>query len=94
MKKTFSVYELLRIVNERNLKSICSADIRQGWNSLLEEVLHKTGNYSGYGYLEQKDVPEGCRPGIAKTSLGQRYFPDETRRLYYIKPELVNARTK
>lgn len=66
-RKTFDIAELLYTVNSRNTGSTCSAEVRQGWNSLLESVLHGADLYSGYGYLEQKDLKGSAvnsRPGI------------------------------
>lgn len=63
-RKTVKVEDLVKLVNARNKKSTCSPDIRQGWNSMLEDVLHSTGNYQGYGYYTVEDLPEGQAPGV------------------------------
>ncbi len=71
-RKTFDIAELLHTVNRRNASSTCSPDVRQGWNSLLEGVLHSADLYNGYGYLEQKDLKGSAvnsRPGIEFVSL-------------------------
>ncbi len=71
-RKTFDIAELLYTVNSRNAGSTCSPDVRQGWNSLLETVLHGADLYNGYGYLEQKDLKGSAvnsRPGIEFVSL-------------------------
>jgi hypothetical protein len=31
---------------------------------MASEILHETGNYSGFRYLTEKEVPEGHLPGI------------------------------
>lgn len=83
-RKTFSVKELIGTVNHRNRVSTCSEDTRRGWNSILADILHKTGNYQGFGYLEQHEVPEGQKPGIIKGEGDQPHqFPDESRVFYY-----------
>lgn len=51
-RKTIDVQMLKDIVNRRNKNSTCAPDIREGWNSLLEEALNKTGNYKGFRYTE------------------------------------------
>jgi hypothetical protein len=71
-RKTFDIAELLYTVNCRNAGSTCSPDVRQGWNSLLETVLHGADLYNGYGYLEQKNLKGSAvnsRPGIEFVSL-------------------------
>lgn len=66
-RKTFDIAELLYTVNSRNAGSTCSPEVRQGWNSLLETVLHGADLYNGYGYLEQgnlKGSAVNSKPGI------------------------------
>ena len=92
-RKTFDVITMIDDVNARNRKSVVSADVRNGWNSLLETLLHDTGNYAGFNYLEASEVPEGALPGIvwAQNQNGARYaksFPDESRRFYYVHRKL------
>lgn len=82
-RKTFDVKNLIAIVNERNKNSICSPDVRQGWNDLLDSILHATGNYNGFGYLQETSVPKGQKPGMAKDEKGENIFPDPTRIYYY-----------
>ena len=43
---------------------ICSVDTRQGLINSLEYVLHASGNYYGFRYLFQAEVPTGELPGI------------------------------
>lgn len=63
------------IVNRRNRLSTCPADIRFGWNDVLEEVLLQKGQYFGFRYLCRDEVPRGEASG--------RH--DFTRRHYYGK---------
>lgn len=87
-RKTVSIADLLSEVNRRNKQSTCSADVRDGWNSLLETVLHNANLYEGYGYLSQEEVPPGEKPGIDKHCRDgaptRERFPDESRRHYYV----------
>ena len=83
-KKTVKVKDLVDLVNSKNRKSTCSAEKRAGWNAFLENVLYETGNYEGFAYLSQSDVPEGQEPGIVWVD-SERRFPDETRRVYFYK---------
>jgi hypothetical protein len=48
---------------------------RAGVASLLEQVLHATGNYRGFGYQQSERVPDSDYP------LREGY--DDTRRVYY-----------
>ena len=93
-RKTFDVEALKTEVNRRNQESTCNADKRAGWNSMLEEVLHSTGNYKGFGFLTPDKVPEGKAPGIRENrgafplaigNLNEDAFKgcDETRRVYF-----------
>lgn len=92
-RKTLEIRALVETVNRRNRESTCTEDVRRGWNSLLETVLHGAGVYAGFGYLGAADVPEGEKPGIiwhgepAETT--KREFPDETRREYYFDAALL-----
>lgn len=95
-KKNIAVQRLIESVNAQNAGSTCSPEVRAGWNSLLENVLHETGNYRGFSYLNEFEVPKGQLPGIRLVSPVQwnhdgskiiaqavREFPDESRRRYY-----------
>ena len=63
-RKTFSIAKLIHTVNQRNEASTCSAEARQGWNSILSQVLMDADVYSGYNYLGPESVPAGQKPGI------------------------------
>ncbi len=77
-RKTFSIATLLHTVNQRNEASTCSSEARQGWNSLLSDVLMSADVYSGYNYLGPESVPAGCEPGIAfETAEGKPLTPTE-----------------
>jgi len=83
-KKTVKIFDLVTEVNRLNRESTCKAELRQGWNSFLEDILHKAGVYSGFGYLNASVVPQGQEPGIKDDGQGGYTFPDETRRNYGI----------
>ena len=63
-RKTFNVSELVDLVN-----GICKdsdatrADVRQGAMNVLEQVLHQSGNYSGFRYLWADEIANGA-PGV------------------------------
>ena len=66
-RKTFDIAKLIHTVNIRNNRSTCDASVRQGWNSLLESVLHAADVYAGFNYLEQsqlRDSAQNSEPGI------------------------------
>jgi hypothetical protein len=67
-RKTFYVESVKNSVNE-SLR--CSDGIgseivarRQGMMNVLENILHGSGNYSGYRYLLAHEVPAGALPGV------------------------------
>ena len=64
MKKTFNVNEYRTMVNDSLAGSACSADMRQGMINILDAILFQTGNYKGFQYLMQNQVPAGQKPGI------------------------------
>ena len=80
MRKTITVAKLVEMVNARNACSTCAPELRQGWNSFLEEVLAHTGNYLGFHFLDGSQVPVGTAPGIDRNDCAARV--DETRRVY------------
>lgn len=91
-KKTVTLAEIVDEVNYRNAGSYCSADVRAGWNSLCESLMMQADNYAGFGYLTSDMLIDGakernCDPGIIKRPMseGGTIFPDETRRVYYLK---------
>lgn len=63
-RKTIHVEHLKKHVNDNLRLSEASPDNRQGRISLLEAMLHLTGNYKGFCYLKEDEVPAGQLPGI------------------------------
>jgi hypothetical protein len=81
-KKTFKVQELLDQVN-LSLASYSERNEISGMISILEFVLHQTGNYAGFRYLEQHEVPFDQKPGI-RHELDDKFIDTDCfRRSYY-----------
>ena len=89
MKKTFNVDEYRKMVNEFLALSECSLDMRQGMITMLEEILHRTGNYKGFQYLMQDKVPPGEKPGINCNSTGLIESTPEIERFRFTDPTRV-----
>ncbi len=90
MRKTIKVEELINEVNYLNSHSTCNSDIREGWNSILEHVLHNTETYDGFQYLtadRMRGEAAGQQPGIVYVD-DKPVFPDETRRRYFVNKRL------
>lgn len=93
-RKTFNVTDFQDYVNGVLANSTTSPDGRQGLMNALEHVLFASGNYKGFKYLWQRDVPSGELPGIHINETGtvegtpteERFDPaktDRTRVCYY-----------
>ena len=83
-KKTFKVDNLREMVNY----SLANSDADQlhqldGMIAILEQVLHETGNYHGFRYLEQREVPDDCFPGIRHEQEDKFQLTNGLRRHYY-----------
>ena len=87
-KKTVHLIDVIREVNEKNRMSTCSADVRNGWNDLLEGLLMRADVYAGFKCLTEKDVPAGHLPGMEDGKDGHKVFPDESRKHYYTHKKL------
>ena len=90
-RKTFDVRELIETVNSRNRASTCDPKVREGWNSLLENVLFACGVYKGFSYLSASEVPAGQPAGIIPVDSGF-CFPDESRRCYHMHRSLTGEK--
>ncbi len=91
-RKTVDVDEVRIKINDMLRLSTVSRDVRRGMQTAIEEILYMTGNYKGFRYLDQTEVPEGQRPGIipgSKTDPNRpgvildNQFPDDSRVEYY-----------
>ena len=90
-RKTLKIRTIIELVNLRNRESTYDPEMRQGWNSLLEAILHDADAYAGFGYYSSEELPEGIRPGIRyegkhpAEDYAERFRDcDDTRRYYYI----------
>ena len=63
-RKTVKVDELIDQANLMLRVSTCDPEVRQGIINFLEHFLWETGNYKGFRYLLQEEVPEGEKPGV------------------------------
>lgn len=87
-RKTFSVTEIRDSVNYLLAHNETRAGqapeeavaFRMGAASVLEKILHDTGNYRGFGYLDSEVVPDWARREDGKV-LRDGY--DDSRRIYY-----------
>jgi hypothetical protein len=61
------------------------AELRKGVMVMIEAVLMDTGNYKGFRYLAQDEVPTGCTPGIRRDRGDEKKFEntDNTRVRYF-----------
>tara|TARA_Y100001937_G_scaffold10992_1_gene13348 strand:+ start:151 stop:345 length:195 start_codon:yes stop_codon:yes gene_type:complete len=58
--------------------------------AVLENILHETGNYEGFGYLFYDEVPRGELPGIHPMAQGMtvadRFANTDNTRVEYNRP--------
>lgn len=91
-RKTVDINAIIEMANTLLKESTSPAGkhIRHGVQLLLEDILHESGNYRGFRYLNQSEVPEGDLPGIIWNGNddGSHSFPDETRVQYYGNPNI------
>ena len=84
-RRTVKIADLICEVNRKNKLSSCTSHVRNGWNGMLEDILHANGVYAGYWYLATDEVPEGEEPGIVRGEESDAaFFPDPSRRCYYV----------
>ena len=83
-RATIRVSDIAALVNFRNRRSTCPPELRKGWNSLVSDLLLKTGNYHGFRFLLQDEVPNGESCGIIPDyqNPANHQFPDESRIVY------------
>ena len=85
-KKTFNVNDFKTSINWKLANCILSDGALTELCLTLEDILHATGNYAGFRYLNDFEVPKDCRPGIRNTesSDNSKWFVDtcEYRRKY------------
>lgn len=90
-KKTVKVIDLIRKTNEVLQNSTCDPEGRRGMMTLLESTLHQTGNYQGFRYLQENEVPEGHKSGVYYVD-GKPNFDntDNTRIKYFVNSLLID----
>lgn len=87
-KRTQHLQAAVDMANRMLADSTCSAETRRGIIALTDSMLFAAGQYRGFSYLTQNEVPEGQEPGIRRhpdstTDVAWNEYPDETRRHYY-----------
>lgn len=69
-RKTVSVEAIVDQVNASLKESTCSPDIRYGMCTVVEQVLMESGNYRGFRFLSQEELPNG----LVKEDSRRQYF--------------------
>lgn len=64
-RKTIYVDYIKSEINSLLKNSMDSPDVRLGYIKVLSDILHYTGNFKGFRYLEKFEVPTGSLPGVA-----------------------------
>ena len=83
-RKTFNVADLRDWVNERLTSDHLTPEHKRGLANALDQVLLKTGNYKGFGYVYCDDE-RPCLPGKVGAEACNPNWTEhhETRRFYY-----------
>jgi hypothetical protein len=64
-RKTIEIEKLVNIANTALMYNRDhNNDYRLGVISMIENILHLSGNYKGFRYLSANELPEGMMPGI------------------------------
>ena len=82
---TISIQLLKDEVNKMIAQSTCEPLVREGMANVLETALLKSGNYKGFRYLNEFEVPTGEKAGCYFTGPEMKVTfegADETRRAY------------
>lgn len=89
-RKTFEVENMRNFVNGMLSAPAGTAEYRKGAIAVLERILHETGNYNGFAYLNKFDLGDNVLPGVnfkdnGEIEDGDARFAntDETRRRYF-----------
>ena len=93
-RKTINVEKIKEWANEqleseRSMKDASEIAVGRGYRhgimNMIEDVLMSTGNYKGYRYLGQDEVPKGHLPGIKRNHRDEPVFEntDNTRVRYF-----------
>ena len=79
-RKTVGVEAIVDQVNASLKESTCSADVRLGMCTVVEQVLMASNNYAGFRYLDATEVPSGQLPGVIRAT---NDIVDDSRRQYF-----------
>ena len=82
-RKTILIDALRNKANDLLAESTVDRELRLGVCLFIENILHETGNYKGYGHLNEDEVPKGEKPGVVKLAEKSFIFPDDSRRVYH-----------
>jgi len=82
-RKTVDVEFVLNAVNEILKDSLCPPERRKGMINVLETILVETGNYKGFRYLGESEVPAYEKPGIWDVTENRFDDTDSTRVQYF-----------
>ena len=85
--KTIKVELLVNKLNETlrtYVEKSTNSDGLEGQRVFLENILMASGNYKGFFYLTEDEVPEGERPGIRNESTANRFIDTDCNRVRYI----------
>ena len=92
-RKTVEVEMMRKKANKMLASSYATwskPDYRWGVILMIEDMLHATGNYNGFRYLDNFEVADGVLPGVRRGEDGdtlsyeERFEnTDETRRYYF-----------
>lgn len=85
MKKSMKVEELKEYANKLLLNPRLSQQFKDGVSTMIEHVLHKTGNYEGFQYTYWNNVGyklwiEAGKPSFPEK---QKFIGNEYDRTYY-----------
>jgi hypothetical protein len=83
-RKTTKVADVLKLVNDilKNSKDSLVPQ-REGQALVLEQILHSTGNYHGFRYLDANDM----KTSSIGTTVGVREFNGQTKRWNFDKTD-------
>lgn len=69
-RKTLNVKALVEYANFQLRESVTGREHRRGIQTMVEQILMDSGNYKGFRYLKEDEVPEGHLPGIQMSADG------------------------
>ena len=82
-RKTIQIEWIRTRVNEMLATSLCSPEERMAMASVLTMILHETGNYRGFNYIEWLQDGHEQWKADGKPHDNTPYLGDQSRRVYY-----------